>query len=172
MEETAAKQRQREEEAEARRQERKAGDSSARPSRTLERGPERILERAPLRGEASPAVAAPVIPVKAGGWRDRLAAKERGEEPARDVSASPAPNARAPASPAVTSARPVGTGPGYIPPYLRKGDQGTGSRSPADENRDRDRTQSPATNGARVGMDSAPAGGRYRPGAFKRTGGT
>lgn len=130
LDEIAAKQKQREEEAEARRAARKAGvpaapeptraePTRAEPTRaepTAERG-ERIAPRLNL---------APRAGTGGGSWRERLAAKEAAGE-----TAAPAPDAAPDAAPAAapaaaapakeeSAALPRKTG-GYVPPAMRQG---------------------------------------------------
>jgi len=156
----AAKQMQREAEAEARRLARKqeaTGPSAARASpfgRVREAAP--MTERTP---SAENVVAPPRIAgVKPGSWREREAARKEAEAAAAAGGASPSPSP-GPAreqSPAPTPAPAAPAGParsGYVPPHLR-------NRGAAPESTTPDRSESPA-NGA-----SAPrAGAGWRGGA-------
>ena len=137
----AQKQMQREAEAEARRLERKAGQSG-RPAPF-----ERTREAAPVEEQQpSTASARPVIPgLKQGTWREREAARKAaaGTEGAAEPVA-----AREEAAPA-SEAAPVSRS-GYIPPHLRQAGAAP-SRSPLP-----DRSASPA-NGASRGSYKSPA---------------
>jgi translation initiation factor 3 subunit A len=103
--ETAARQKQREEEAEARRAQRKTGPGAA----PAEPPTERTAPRLNLAGRTG----------GAGGWREKLAAREVAGD--------------APAAPAAEPAReeaPRRTGGGYVPPHLRNARASSGSASP------------------------------------------
>lgn len=148
----AQRQLQREEEAEARRLARKAEASGGRPDpfgRRREAPP--MTEREPSgSGAAAAAAARPVLPVKAGGWRERQAQKEAEAAAAAAAggavpSPSPAPaqeEAPAPAPAPAPSAR-----SGYVPPHLRQ--RGEAPRETPD------RSESPA--------NGPSARGGYRP---------
>lgn len=110
LDETAARQRQREEEAEARRATRKVGEPAAAP--------------APARPGAEGERTAPRLNLapRTGGapsWRDRQAAKEAG-------AAAPAPAPEQPKEEPQPARR---TG-GYVPPALRAGASATPSAAP------------------------------------------
>ncbi|EXJ86967.1 translation initiation factor 3 subunit A [Capronia epimyces CBS 606.96] len=141
-EEVARKQMQREEEAIARRAARKAA------------GPETVpvshpREAAPLdaRADSSEGRVAPRVnlPSKAGGWRERQAAKEAAGATGRTT--TPEPHAHAPATavqePAHTQPRRPG---GYVPPHLREG-PGARAELPTRDLPPRNSSASPA-NGA------------------------
>jgi translation initiation factor 3 subunit A len=220
LEEKATLQRQREEEAEARRLAKKnvpaAAPVSERPS----------FRDLPARDQPSPAVGGPPKLNLAGAkpsWREREAMKAAGQAPPAPTSAAgPAPPATAPET------EPPKRG-GYVPPALRNRNaespaggwrerEGSG-RGPAGRNEspaaasggryeapgrgrfselgDKTRNESPASGGnyvppSRRGFQQdgargretdrepesesapppaqAPSGGKYRPGAFRRTG--
>ncbi|KAJ5573445.1 uncharacterized protein N7459_007872 [Penicillium hispanicum] len=113
LDEMAARQKQREEEAEARRAARKTGfGAPAAPAEPTER----IAPRLNLASRTG----------GGGGWRERLAAKE---------SSGNAPEAASTPAPAPAPARdepPRRTG-GYVPPHLRGASSGSGSVPPARE---------------------------------------
>ena len=120
LEEKAALQRQREEEAEARIAARKAALSSGAPSRTL---PERTGP-IPARAEAERPSGPPQLNIAGNkpSWRERQAAKEA----AGGSGTSPAP----PGDEATTAVPPESARrSGYVPPHLR-GRQDGGSQSP------------------------------------------
>ena len=144
----AQKQMQREAEAEARRLERKQGQSGARPA-PFERGrpaPAAMDERQP----SSDSGARPPIPgIKAGGWRERLAQKQ-----AQEAAGGTAPAAETPAPAKDASPAPAPTRSGWVPPHLRDG----GAPRPSKDIPDR--TASPA-NGPTGRSDSwKPSGMR------------
>ncbi|KAI9664106.1 MAG: eukaryotic translation initiation factor 3 subunit A [Bathelium mastoideum] len=187
LDEVAAKQRQREAEAEERRK--KAKD--APPTRP-------IVDRPALGGpEFDPPTAAPLAAgAGAGGpprlalagskpsWRDRQAAKDRGDAappPAAadaDASSTPPP---APASDVPTQEADLPKRTGYVPPHLRGGDRSAGSgsngASPAPERGGRwQRSESPnpsaaGPGGSRYQAPGARGGGAYRPPGQQRRGG-
>lgn len=139
-EEAARRQMEREEEAERRRLERKQGTAAAAPVRSFERPIDRQPEAA-----AAPSERPRLNLTGAGGkpsWREREAAKLRGEVPPGD-SATPA----APA-PAATE-EPKRSG--YVPPALRKAQEG-GSTPPP-----------PAGGASRPPGAGGASGGAYRP---------
>uniref|UniRef100_A0A093UT19 Eukaryotic translation initiation factor 3 subunit A n=1 Tax=Talaromyces marneffei PM1 TaxID=1077442 RepID=A0A093UT19_TALMA len=116
LDEIAAKQKQREEEAEARRAARKAGVPAApEPTRA-----EPAAERAERGERTAPRLnLAPRTGASGGSWRERLAAKEAAGETA--APAAPAtPAAPAPAKEEPAAALPRKTG-GYVPPAMRQG---------------------------------------------------
>lgn len=118
LDEIAQKQKQREEEAEARRNARKTGGAYV---------PEPSAERTAPRLSLASRPAAAAAGGGGGGWRDRLAAKEASGDAAESVSAAaPAP------APAREEPAPLRKG-GYVPPHLR-GAASSGSAPPAREN--------------------------------------
>ncbi|KAF2838014.1 eukaryotic translation initiation factor 3 110 kDa subunit, partial [Patellaria atrata CBS 101060] len=129
LDEIAAKQRQREEEAEARRAAAKSGANRV-PERLI---PDRTARDAPLASSREAAGGPPRLNLsRADGskpsWREREAMKSSGQTPA---AAAPTPGpSRSPAPPATSgtpepAAEPKRTG-GYVPPALRgrQGDEG------------------------------------------------
>lgn len=120
LDEIAQRQKQREEEAEARRNARKTGGAAPIPEPTSER-------TAPRLNLAS----RPAVATGGGGWRERLAAKE-----ASGATAEPVRRELAREEPA-----PLRKG-GYVPPHLR-GAASSGSAPPARENGSSDRFERP-----------------------------
>ena len=110
LDETAARQRQREEEAEARRASRKAGEPAAAPSR-----PDAEGERTAPRLNLAPRTGG------APSWRERQAAKEAG-----GAAGAPAPAPEQPKEEPQAARRPGG----YVPPHLRAGANATPSAAP------------------------------------------
>ncbi|KAI9670960.1 MAG: eukaryotic translation initiation factor 3 subunit A [Alyxoria varia] len=108
LDEQAAKQRQREEEADERRRQ-KAAAAGAAPA-----------AREPAAAREPPTQRPSVLGEKAGGWREREAAKRAagGGSGERDESPAPAP------------AAPARSGGGYVPPHLRGDGARTGSTPP------------------------------------------
>lgn len=144
-EETARKQMEREEEAERRRLERKQQAGAAPPSRSFDRPLERQPEAA-----SAPSERPRLNLAGAGGkptWREREAAKARGETLPGDSAPAPAPAA---AAAAATAAPEEPKRSGYIPPALRKAQEG-GSTPP------------PPAGGAYRPPGAGGAGGAYRP---------
>ncbi|KAA8643518.1 hypothetical protein EYZ11_004278 [Aspergillus tanneri] len=132
LDEIAAKQKQREEEAEARLAARKAGTAVPEPSSTAPT--ERVAPRlnlAPRTGGGGPS------------WRERLAAKESApsdtpKETAKEAAKEPAKEESAPAP------APRRTG-GYVPPHLRAGSSATpAAPTPAPSNGASDRWSRPS----------------------------
>ena len=177
LDEVAAKQRQREEEAEERRRQKVAAAKeqpavSRAPAAAATPPPEQAAEQRPA-----------LFGGKTGGWRERQAAKEAagGHAPDRAPERAPDRASEAPVSDGARPAAPTTTRSGYVPPHLRGegGSMNRGRESPKlrDGNQDgvparRDSpdvssgTSSPAMSAATPA--SAPAGGRYRPGAFRQ----
>ncbi|KAI9796728.1 MAG: eukaryotic translation initiation factor 3 subunit A [Sarcosagium campestre] len=114
LDEAAAKQRQREEEVEARRK------AAKQEPRAAERPTIPILERAAPRSESGerPRILALAGQTGKPSWRERDAARARGEHTAGTPAAA-APAAAAPANAARTDAEPPRRPGGYIPPARR-----------------------------------------------------
>lgn len=178
LDEIAAKQKQREEEAEARRAARKAGVPAApEPTRA-----EPAAERAERGERTAPRLnLAPRTGASGGSWRERLAAKEAAGETAAPAApatpAAPAPAKEEPAAalprktggyvppamrqggaPAPRSAAPPAAGEKYVPRHMREGGAPPASRPSAP----------PAVAASERSEESKPAGGKWVPSWKKR----
>lgn len=124
LDEIAAKQKQREEEAEARRAARKAGVPAAPEPTRAEPTAERSERTAPRLNLA------PRTGTGGASWRERLAAKEAaGESAAPTPAAAPAAAAASAAAKEEPAALPRKTG-GYVPPAMRQGGAPARSEAP------------------------------------------
>ena len=151
FDEVARKQREREEEAVARR----AAAKVAPPTRAPAERPERA--ESPAAGAAPPR-----LPVKSGGWRERQAAKE--------ATGTPGSVPEEPAAPAATPEE-APKRSGYVPPHLR-GDAPPHRESPKESPREsarepsRDFTREPTRESApspAADGDRKPAGNKWVP---------
>ncbi|KAF2625985.1 hypothetical protein BU25DRAFT_371211 [Macroventuria anomochaeta] len=151
LDEKARLQREKEEAAEAKiAAKRQGGFRSEVPDRTFSRG-------APAAAE--PESRGPPRLNLAGGkpsWRDRMAAKDAGEDAPAAPAAQPAPVAAPTATPPASEAPPSQRS-GYVPPHLR----GASGAAPGGGWREREAAARDAP--VRAESDSPAAGGRYEP---------